>query len=62
LALFDLSTLEPQATEFSEMIVPNWGLLAACASIAPKITMAASMNGFFISAPRCQVLASRPSL
>src|SRR5229473_7037404 len=45
------SSVEPQATEFSEMIVPACGLLPACKRIAPEKTTPASKNAFFIGAP-----------
>src|SRR6267378_43300 len=53
------SILEPQATEFSEMIVPSWDLLPAWTTIAPDRTTAARKSGFFMGAslnlsiPRC---------
>src|SRR5712691_4194896 len=66
------SSVEPQATEFSEMIVPVWGLLPACTRIVPEITTPASKNAFFIGAPQsviwlrdfslssqCKAIASR---
>src|SRR5712691_11592506 len=54
------------------MIVPAWGLLPACKTIAPEITTPASKNAFFIGAPQsviwlrdfvlssqCKAIASR---
>src|SRR5215472_4814991 len=44
------STVEPQATEFSEIIVPNCGLPAS-ARIGSSRRTAATKSGFFMGAP-----------